>query len=143
MASNLSTSRVAIITGAAQGIGEAIALRLADEGVDIALLDIPPKVKELLDVAEKIKEKGRRVIHITADVAQEEQVKAAVETCVQELGSLDIVRFSLQFDLLCFTYWRLQMIANAGILHLGTILDSKPLCFSHCCPVQLLIRIRL
>ena len=86
-------ARVAIVTGSAQGIGEAIALRLAGEGVDIALLDIAPKEKQLLEVADKIKALGRRAIYILADVTVEDQVEGAVAKCVEELGGLDIVSF--------------------------------------------------
>ncbi|KAH8090987.1 NAD-binding protein [Cristinia sonorae] len=102
-----SATRVAIVTGGAQGLGEVIALRLADENVDVAVLDIPSKEQQMLEVVEKIKAKGRRAISISADVTDEQQVKAAIDQCVDKLGNLDI------------------MIANAGILHLGTILDTS------------------
>lgn len=87
------SSRVAFITGAAQGIGEAIAIRLAadrDE-LSIALLDVPAKVAQLEGVVKRIKETGRKGIYIIGDVSKEQDVKHAVEKCVEAFGGLDIV----------------------------------------------------
>lgn len=91
--------RVAFITGAAGGIGESIALRLALESEDISflLLDLQGKEGELQNVAKKVEEKGRKAIFVTADVSVEEQVKNAVDKCVDTFGGLDIV--GLQFPL--------------------------------------------
>ena len=89
------STRVALITGSAQGIGEAIALRLSKDDIDIALLDIPAKHHQLEVVAEQIETHGRRALVITADVSDEEQVKSAIAKTVEILGSLDIVRFFL------------------------------------------------
>jgi len=87
----------ALITGSARGIGCAIALKLADDGYDIALNDLPNRSEELVKVAEAIKAKGRKVVIVMADVTKEEEVDAMVATTVAELGDLYI------------------MIANAGI----------------------------
>ena len=95
MASEVPAARVALVTGGAQGLGRDIALRLADEGIDLALLDIPPKEQQLQDLVGEVKAKGRRAIYILADVTVEEQVKGAVERTAEELGSLDIVRTAL------------------------------------------------
>ena len=100
----LPSTRVALVTGAAQGIGEAISLQLADDGLDIALNDIPSKVDALKDAVRQITELGsggnvRKVIVVTGDVSVEADVERAVEETVKQLGSLDVVRFSL---LLCF-----------------------------------------
>lgn len=89
------TTRVAVVTGAAQGIGETVALRLAEEGIDVAALDISAKEEQLLGVVDKIKAKGRRALPIFADVTDEEQVRGAVEKCIEELDSLDIVSWIL------------------------------------------------
>lgn len=91
--------RVAFITGAAGGIGESIALRLALESEDISflLLDLQGKEGELQNVVKKVEEKGRKAIFVTADVSVEEQVKNAVDKCVDTFGGLDIV--GLQFPL--------------------------------------------
>lgn len=85
--------RIAFVTGAAQGIGEAIALRLADdkENISLFLLDLPEKVPHLESVVQKIEARGKKAIYHTADVSVEEQIKTAVEKCVEVLGGLDIV----------------------------------------------------
>jgi len=100
-------TRVAIVTGGAQGLGEAIALRLADDGVNVAVIDIPSKEAQLKAVVEKIKQKGREAIYITGDVSVEQSVKTFVEKVVEEFGKLDI------------------MVANAGVLTLGPLIESK------------------
>lgn len=85
------SARVALVTGAAQGLGLAIALRLADDGLDVAVNDIASKSEDLKKVVADIEAKGRRSIAVTADVSSEEEVKAMVEKVAKELGSLDVV----------------------------------------------------
>lgn len=85
------TPNVALVTGAAQGIGREIALRLADDGFDVAVNDIPPKLEQLQKVVDQIKAKGRRSVAVTADISVEEQVAAMVEKTVEALGGLDAV----------------------------------------------------
>jgi NAD(P)-dependent dehydrogenase (short-subunit alcohol dehydrogenase family) len=92
----MSSEGSAIVTGAAQGIGEAIALRLADDGFDVAVNDIASKKEELVKLATAITQKGRRSIAIYADVSAEEEVKAMVEAAVKEFGGLDVVSRKLQ-----------------------------------------------
>ena len=84
--------RVAIVTGAAQGIGLCIAQYLARDGIDIAVNDIPSKGAQIQQVVDEIKKSGRNAIAIPADITSEEEVKAMVETTARELGSVDIVR---------------------------------------------------
>ncbi|EJD06781.1 NAD-binding protein [Fomitiporia mediterranea MF3/22] len=98
--------RVAIVTGASQGIGQAIALRLADDGIDIAVNDIQSKQNQIDNVIEQIRKKGRRAIAIPGDVAVEADISAMVEKTAQELGGVDI------------------MVANAGIAHISTLLET-------------------
>ncbi|OCH91274.1 NAD-P-binding protein [Obba rivulosa] len=95
----MSTSavRVALVTGAAQGIGLSVALRLADDGLDVALNDIVAKSEQLQNVVSEIEAKGRRALAVPADVTSEEDVKSMVDRVVEELGGLDV------------------MVANAGI----------------------------
>lgn len=84
--------RVAIVTGAAQGIGYAIAHRLADDGIDIAVNDISAKMEQLDLVVKELIGKGRRALAVPADVSSEEDVRLMVEKTASELGSVDIVR---------------------------------------------------
>jgi NAD(P)-dependent dehydrogenase (short-subunit alcohol dehydrogenase family) len=84
--------RVALVTGGAQGIGRAIALRLAQDGFDIAVDDVPSKAGQLEEVTKEIQNLGRKSIFITADVTKEESVKEMVEETVSRLSRLDVVR---------------------------------------------------
>ncbi|UZJ25841.1 SDR family oxidoreductase [Rhodococcus antarcticus] len=81
--------RVAIISGAAQGIGFGIAERLVSEGAAVALLDM--NADAVASSAEALTLKGGKAIGITCDVSDEASVNAAVEKAVGELGKLDIV----------------------------------------------------
>jgi len=101
----MMNARVAIVTGAAQGIGRAIALRLAADGLDVALNDLPSKRAELDQVVAEITSTGRRAIAVLADCISESAVEAMVNTVAAELGSVDV------------------MIANAGIAIAAPFLD--------------------
>lgn len=83
--------RVAIVTGAAQGIGYAIAHRLADDGIDVAVNDISAKKEQLDLVVKELNNKGRRALAVPADVSSEDDVRLMVEKAASELGSVDIV----------------------------------------------------
>ena len=90
----MQSPRVAIITGAAQGLGKSIAARLFQDGYNIAINDIPGKTKQLEEVAREIEgDSGKtgRVLIAPADVSVESEVKSMVERVVEELGSLDVV----------------------------------------------------
>ncbi len=100
------TGKVALVTGAAQGIGKAIALRLAKDGADIALVDLN---QEKLDAAAaEVRALGRRAFTFIADVSQLDQVTAAVAFAEKELDGFDI------------------MVNNAGIAQVAPLLDVTP-----------------
>lgn len=81
--------KVVLVTGAGQGIGRGIALRLARDGADIALVDLnDEKIKR---VAEEVKALGRRAITITADISVREEVFAAVNETEKQLGGFDVI----------------------------------------------------
>ena len=84
--------RVAIVTGSSQGLGLAIALRLADDGCDIVINDLSSKLVTMEDVVRGITSKGTRAVAVVADVSREDEVKRLVETAVKEFGKVDIVR---------------------------------------------------
>ena len=99
--SESTTKRVAIITGAAEGIGRGIALRLAQDGFALGLFDLPRANGRLESLADTVKkEHGTRVVTVYGDVSKEEDVKGLVETVVQEFGGLYAVRlrFHLRSD---------------------------------------------
>ena len=83
------SGRVALITGAGVGFGEAIALGFADYGCDIAASDL--NLENPLRTADKVRQKGRRAIAIKANVAVPEDVTAMVDETVRELGGVDIL----------------------------------------------------
>ena len=93
--------KVALVTGAARGIGRACAIRLAEEGADVALLDIGAAVAtvpypaahhtQVNEVADEIRALGRRCQAFTADVRDGEAVRRVMEETVTTFGGLDVV----------------------------------------------------
>lgn len=100
--------KVAFITGAARGQGRAHAVRMAQEGADIIAVDICAQIEsnpyplataaDLQETEGLVKELGRRVVAMQADVRERGELREAVDRGVQDLGRLDVV------------------VANAGIL---------------------------
>jgi 3-oxoacyl-[acyl-carrier protein] reductase len=79
------TARVAIVTGAARGIGAATALRLAQDGFAVAVLDLDEAAAK--GTVESIEAAGSRAMAVGADVSDAEQVEAAVSRIAAELGA--------------------------------------------------------
>ncbi|RTY66215.1 3-ketoacyl-ACP reductase [Flavobacterium sp. GSP27] len=96
----------ALITGAGKGIGKAIALALAKEGVNVIL--IARTQDEIDSVAAKVRSLRVKALAITADVADINSVNAAVEQALAEFGTIDI------------------LINNAGIAAFGKFLELEP-----------------
>jgi len=94
--------RIAIVTGGAQGLGEAICQRLAREGAHIVVADLNLEVAERV-AANILTQTDRRAIAIEVDVTDEVTVIAMVDRTVQEFGRLDI------------------LVSNAGILIAGPL----------------------
>ncbi|KAG1813608.1 uncharacterized protein BJ212DRAFT_1366069 [Suillus subaureus] len=125
---------VALITGSAQGIGRAIAIRLAQDGFDLALNDLPGKKEVLEDFAAELRRGGEsedsyrpRTCIVTYDVSKEDEVKSMIDTVTDVLGSLDVMvanaGISAMIDLLSETLegWDRMMRINATSAFLSMV----------------------
>jgi len=99
--------KVELVTGAAQGIGRGIALRLAKDGADIAIVDI--NAEKMAEVAVAIEGLGQKATTFKADVGNRAEVYAAVEHAEKTLGGLNI------------------MVNNAGIAQVDPIAEHREL----------------
>jgi 3-oxoacyl-[acyl-carrier protein] reductase len=83
------TNRIAIVTGAGQGIGEAIAVRLATAGADVSAVDLNLPLAEA--VASRLRGLGRRSIAIRCDVSRAADVEEMRNRVLSEFGKIDIL----------------------------------------------------
>ncbi len=81
--------KVALVTGSARGLGQAIALKLAEAGADIALCDL--NAEWLEETAEKVKALGRRVECYGVNVAEGESVTAGIKAIEKDFGKIDVL----------------------------------------------------
>ena len=95
--------KVAIVTGAGQGIGRAIALSLSEKGANLVIADINSKTA--LEVVKEIEASGRKAISIQSDVSKVKSIKNLVKLAVRKFSTVDI------------------LVNNAGILHTTKIED--------------------
>jgi len=101
----LLEGKTAIVTGAAQGIGRAIAERMAQHGADIAVADLDPGRSQ--DTVAAVAKLGRRALNVKVNVADFADVKAMVDQVMKEWGKIDI------------------LVNNAGITRDGLLLRMK------------------
>ena len=83
------SGKVALITGASRGIGEAVAVELARSGADVVLAS--RKLPDLEKVARKVSAMGRRAVPIAAHVARAEEIKTLVAKTVETFEKIDIL----------------------------------------------------
>ncbi|MGA9659823.1 MAG: 2-dehydro-3-deoxy-D-gluconate 5-dehydrogenase KduD [Asticcacaulis sp.] len=81
------SGKVAIVTGGNKGLGQAIALSLAEAGADVAVVSTRTET----ETVEAVKALGRRAIHIAADLTSTEPIERIIATTLSELGGLDIL----------------------------------------------------
>lgn len=98
--------KIALVTGAGQGIGRAIALRLANDGAHVAIVDLSDE--KMRAVADEIRKTGRKATTFKADVSDRSHVYAAVNHAEKELGGFDII------------------VNNAGIAQVKAIAEVEP-----------------
>ena len=82
--------KVAVITGAARGIGKAIALKMAENGANVALLDVAPQ-EQGEAAAEEVRALGRTAIYKQCDVTDFNATKEVVGEIIKEMGGIDIL----------------------------------------------------
>ncbi|KAK7473276.1 hypothetical protein VKT23_001373 [Stygiomarasmius scandens] len=105
-AASAISPRSAIVTGAGQGIGRAIALRLAQDGFDVCVNDLESNANSVATLINEIKAIGRKAVVAYANVAKRNEVESVVATSVENLGPLNL------------------MVANAGIAKVQWMMDS-------------------
>jgi 3-oxoacyl-[acyl-carrier protein] reductase len=100
------SGKVVVVTGAARGIGRAIALALAREGAAIVVVDVDQE--RIQQVVQEIEALGRQAVAIAADVSDRQAVQQLVGGAVSRFGRLDI------------------LVNNAGIIRRGGFLEHEP-----------------
>lgn len=107
MAKNMHESRnkVAMVTGAAQGLGRGIAIQLAEDGFDIAIADLNFQQDKADGVVEEIRELGRNATSVEIDVSDSESFDRAADSAADALGGFDV------------------LVNNAGIAQVKPILE--------------------
>lgn len=95
--------RIAMVTGAAQGIGQEVAIRMATDGMDVALLDRPGA--DLSETVRRVAAHGRLAMPLLADVTESKAVEDALAECIAHLGSIEV------------------LVCCAGVLRDGPVLD--------------------
>ena len=97
--------KIAVVTGAARGIGQAVATMLARDGADVVVADIEASHCE--ETVNLIRQAGRKAMALGVNVGEWEQVKGMVDQIVQEWGRVDI------------------LVNNAGITRDGLLMRMK------------------
>lgn len=87
---NKLAGKVAIVTGAAHGIGRGIAEAFALEGADVAVADVA-SAEQAEPVLHAIRQSGRQALFVRTDVADEQQVRAMVDKVLETFGHVDIL----------------------------------------------------
>lgn len=117
-------NKVAIITGAAQGLGEAIARGYASEGAITVLTDI--KLKGLEKLEKELRESGAEVLVLELDVTNESRWKEVIKTVTEKYGQLDIlvnnagIGIHGNIETTTFDSWKKVLNVNLDSVFLGT-----------------------
>ncbi len=99
------TGKIAVVTGGAKGIGRAVALRLAGEGVDIVLADFDDAGLAATEL--EVRALGRRALSVHMDVRAKADFERLLATTLREMGGCQV------------------LVNNAGVFHAGRLLDAS------------------
>lgn len=110
-------NKIALITGAARGIGRGIALKFAQEGAAVGVLDLDEAASQ--SVVDEIAATGGRAIALRASVADEQQVEAAVAKLRNAFGLINV------------------LVNNAAVMPAGRLHETSPADFDRCIAVNL------
>ena len=110
------TNKIAVITGAARGLGQAMALRFAEEGCALVLSDL--NLEGVQETAKMAEARGGRAMAMQVDITQRTEVERMVKLAVSELGPLDIlinnagIFFNVAFEEMSDEQWQRMMDVN-------------------------------
>ncbi|KAG6809739.1 hypothetical protein H0H92_014943 [Tricholoma furcatifolium] len=125
---SISSIGVAFVTGASRGIGRAIALRLAKDGFDVGLNDLPSARENLNSLRDEIRGQGRRATVAVGDVSLQKDVQDMVDVVVRDLAPVEewdkLFSVNARGVFLCYKYAALQMIKQG---HGGRIIGASSL----------------
>ncbi len=109
--------KVALVTGAARGIGRGIALRFAEEGAMVGVIDLDEAACQL--VVDDIKAADGQAMALGLDVSHEDQVNHAIERIQEQFGTVTI------------------LVNNAAVMHSGSVHETSMKAFDRCLAVNL------
>lgn len=87
----MTKQKVALVTGAAQGIGRGIALKLAEDGFDIGVADLPAQSETAEETISGIEKLGRKAVFVGVDVSKKDDIEQAVDSVADSLGGFDVI----------------------------------------------------
>jgi NAD(P)-dependent dehydrogenase (short-subunit alcohol dehydrogenase family) len=119
--------KVAMVTGARQGLGKSISLGMAEKGADLVVCDRVTDDGKLAETAKEIEAMGRKTLSLGGDITIEEDVNNVVNKALEKFGKIDVlvnnagVTSQDSFDKMTYKRWRLILSVNLD----GTFLCSK------------------
>ena len=119
--------KVAMVTGARQGLGKSISLGMAEAGADLVICDRVTDDGKLAETAKEIEAMGRKALSLGGDITIEDDVNNVVNKALEKFGKIDVlvnnagVTSQDSFDKMTYKRWRLILSVNLD----GTYLCSK------------------
>ncbi|MDD5337942.1 MAG: SDR family NAD(P)-dependent oxidoreductase [Dehalococcoidales bacterium] len=119
--------KVALVTGARQGLGKSISLGMAEQGADLVICDRVTDDGKLDETAKEIEALGRKTLTMGGDITIEEDVAKVVEEAIKKFGKIDVlvnnagVTSQDSFDKMTYKRWRLILSVNLD----GTFVCTK------------------